>query len=166
MDVSRFNRLLQQIKYDKRAITEIYEEYYPRMILHLRRKFGKLISAEDVAHEVFLLLMSLERISEVEFPASWLYKLADNKAVDRIRLEHNELQLSENYADPFDPDELIIREDAKKALKRLDKESQMILYLHVWEGYNYKEISDLLQIGYANVRTKASRAFKSLKKFL
>lgn len=166
MDASRFNRLLQQIKYDKQAVTEIYQEYFPGMVMHLRRKYGNLISAEDVAQEVFLSLMTLESYGEVEFPASWMYKLADNKAVDRIRLEPNDLQLLDIHPVPFNLDDLIVKEDARRALQRLDEESQMILYLHLWEGYNYKEIADLLHISHANVRTKASRAFKSLKKYL
>ena len=158
--------MLQQIKYDKRAIEEIYCEYFPKIVLHLTRRFGKLISPEDIAQEVFVVLMSMESFTPVEFPTTWIYRIADNKAIDKIKLKHKEIRLTENFAVPFNLDNLIIKEDIKNVLSKLDQESQLIIYLHIWERYTHKEIAKLLHLSHANVRTKISRAYAIIKKYL
>lgn len=166
MNSHKFNRLLQQIKYDKQAIAEIYCEYFPKIVLHLTRRFGKLISSEDIAQEVFMALMSADHFSFVKFPTTWIYTMADNKAIDKIRSSHKDIHLTENYAVPFNLDNLIIKEDIKKALSKLDQESQLIIYLHIWERYAHKEIAKLLHLSHANVRTKISRAYTVIKTYL
>lgn len=166
MNSHKFNRLLQKIQYDKKAIEEIYTEYFPKIVIHLTRRFGKLISAEDIAQEVFVTLMSTKNFSPVEFPTSWMNKIADNKAIDKIKQSHTEIQLTEAYAAPFSSENLVIKEDLKKVLEKLDEESQMIIYLHIWEGYGHKEIAELLNLSHTNVRTKISRAYSALRKYL
>lgn len=162
----KFNHLLQNLKTDKQAVKEIYEEYYPKIIIHLSRRFGKLISPVDIAHDTFLALMSAEKFSYVEYPTTWLYTMADNKAIDALKHKNKETTLPENFSVPFQLDELVLKEDVKKSLRNLDEESQMIIYLHIWEGYSHKEIADFLHLSYANVRTKASRAYDALKNYL
>ena len=166
MDAYRFNRLLQKIKYDKQAIVEIYKEYFPKIFIHLKRRFGKLISAEDIVHEVFCTLMATESFSKVDYPTAWIYRIADNKAIDKIKTQHQEIELTENYSVPFRLDELILKEDTKKAILQLDEKTQMILYLNHWEGYTFKEIAEQLNLSHANVRTKACRAYKAMRIYL
>jgi RNA polymerase sigma-70 factor (ECF subfamily) len=166
MEAYKFNRLLKNITSDKKATTEIYCEYFPKLILHLRRRFGKLISPEDMAQETFLSLMSQSEFGYVEHPTTWMYTVADNKALDRIRRFHPELPLEEYLPDRFDFEELIMKEDVKVLLNELDDVSAKIIYLHHWEGYSHKEIAEILQMSCANVRTKISRAYAVLKKNL
>lgn len=167
MNVHKFNRLIQRIKYDKKAIEEIYVEYYPRIILHLKGRFGKLISGPDIAQEVFVSLMSAELPKKVEYPTTWIFKIADNKAIDKIKKLNCEVPLYDNYSyESFELDRMIIKEDVKQLMKNINKEQQMILYMYLWEGYSHKEIAALLHISPANVRTKVSRAYAELKKYL
>ncbi len=166
MDPRKFNRLLLKIKYDKHAIEEIYTEYFPKIVMHITRRFGKLISPDDIAQEIFITLMTLEDFKPVDYPTSWIYRLADNKAIDKIRQQHTGIELTETYAAPFSLDNLILKEDVKKVLAKLDQDSQMIIYLHIWEGYEHKEIAQLLNLSYSNVRTKISRAYATIRKFL
>lgn len=166
MNPRKFNQLLQNIKYDKRVIEEIYHEYFPQIVIHLKRRFGNRISAEDIAQDVFVNLMTTDRFPKVEHPTSWINKLADHKAIDKLRTQHIDIELTENISDTFYIDNVILKEDIKKALKKLDKESQIIIYLHHWEGYDYKEISQMLHISCNNVRVKVSRAYSVLKKLL
>jgi RNA polymerase sigma-70 factor (ECF subfamily) len=45
----------------------------------------------------------------------------------------------------------------------LNKNYKQILTLHLIEGYDYEELSEILQISYANCRTMISRAKTSLR---
>ncbi len=166
MDAKKFNRLMKTIKYDSRAISEIYEEYYLKIKAHVHRRFGRLVCAEDIAQEVFLKLLSLEMKEFIEYPTAWLFMLADNKVKDILRLKHDEIELSELFQAPFDLDDTIVSVDIKRAMLHLDNMSQQIIYLNIWEGYSLKEIAQELGLGYANVRIKSSRVLKTLKKYL
>lgn len=164
MDVLQFNRLLRNMGSDRRALEKIYAEYYPKIVLHLRYRFGDLISPDDVAEEVFLSLMRSPPQKEVEHPTAWLMGLADHKAIDLLRKYREEEELPETLAMPPPFDNVILRSDVRQELQTLDKETQEIIYLHIWEGYSLKEISDLKNIGYETVRKKTSRAYQKLEK--
>lgn len=157
---------MKTIKYDSKAISSIYEEYYPKIKTHVQRRFGKLVSAEDISQEVFLKLLSLEIKEYIRYPTAWLFMIADNKAKDVLRSTHDEIQLSVLLRSPFNLDDTIMSADMKSAVRHLDLISQQIIYLHIWEGYTLKEIAQDLGLGYANVRAKASRAMKALRKYL
>ncbi len=168
MKSQKFNKLLSRISYDKQALSEIYEEYYLKVKAHVHRRFGKLIDVEDITQEVFLKLMSLDRSGKkyIDYPTSWLYMVADNMVKDVLRSTQRSEELTDIIATPFSLDNSIMTVDIKNALAHLDEYSQKIIYLHIWEGYSLKEISHELQISYSNVRAKASRAYKTLKKYL
>ena len=174
MDVLQFNRLLRNIGSDRRALEKIYQEYYPKLVLHLRYRFGNLLSPDDIAEDVFLALMRSPPQRKVDHPTAWLMGLADHKAIDLLRKYHKaidllrkyrkETDLPETLAMPPPFDNVILRSDVRQELKTLDKETQEIVYLHIWEGYSLKEISDLKNIGYETVRKKTSRAYRQLEK--
>lgn len=166
MDAQKFNRLLRKIKYDKSALEEIYAEFSSRIKAYILRRFGKLISPDDVMQEIFLKLLEIKTPKFVEYPTTWLYKFSSNCIVDILRRTHPEEQLAEEKFIKFEVENTIVNNDLKNALLYLDKESQQILYMHYWEGYQLKEIAIALNLSYSNIRVKASRAYKKLKKYL
>lgn len=98
---------MKTIKYDSKAISEVYEEYYPKIKAHVQRRFGKLVCAEDISQEVFLKLLSLETKEFIEYPTAWLFMIADNKVKDILRSSHDKIQLSELFTASFDLDDTI-----------------------------------------------------------
>lgn len=166
MKPQKFNRLLEKMKTDKQALDEIYNEYYPILVLSINRRFGKLVCAEDIAQDVFVSLLNAEKFEYIEAPSAWLSKIATNKAIDKLKYRREEVPLPDNYPLPFNLDDLAIAEDVKKSLSVLDKQSQEIVYLHFWEGYSHKEIAAAMNLSPANVRVKMSRAYRKLKKNL
>ncbi len=166
MDAQKFNYLIGKIKYNKYAVKSIYEDYYLKLKAHIQRRFGKLINPEDIAHDIFLKLLEMKTPDYVEYPTTWLYKLADNYTIDILRGKHEEIELNEIVAAKFDIENTIINIDVKKALLNLDDLTQEILYLHYWEGYSLKELANEFNISYISIRTKVSRAYKTLKKYL
>lgn len=167
MDTQKFNHLLKKIKYDKKAVELIYRDYYAKIKAHIQRRFGKLLDAEDAAQDMFEKLMTIEVDSYVDYPVTWLYRVADHHIIDSLRIKHpEEVALLETQPADFDIDDTILRGDVKAAILKLDKVSQKIIYLYYWENYKFAEIATMLNISYANTRAKTSRAYKELKKFL
>ncbi len=166
MNPQKFNRILRKIKDDKQAVVPIYREYYSKIILHLRCRFGKTVSAEDIAQEVFATLLEGDTPESVQFPAQWLFTIADNKAIDILRKTHEELSYTDTFRLSPDPDYSHLSADIRLAFGHLDPLSRQILYLHFWEGYSHTEIASMLHMSCGNVRLKVSRAYKILEKFL
>ena len=50
-----------------------------------------------------------------------------------------------------------------ETLRQLKDSYRVSLTLHLIEGYDYEEISEIMNISYGNCRTMISRAKKSLK---
>ena len=167
MDAQKFNRLLEKIKYDKDAVEAIYREYYLKVKAHVSYHFGKMVEVEDVAHDIFLKLFTIDVPDYVEFPTTWMYRFADHYIIDLMRKKHiQEVELNEAIRYGFDLENTILNEDVKRAMRNLDVVSQQILYMHYWEGYLFLEIADLLNMSHSNVRAKACRAYQTLKIYL
>lgn len=165
MNKKVFNRLLKKTEYDRSALSEIYEYYYPRIKIHIKRKFGKLVDSEDITEEVFLKLLNYRYTEPIKFPTAWLYKIAENIAINNLSAKKITVELTENIS--YDIiDEVITDMGVKEAILSLDELSRKVVYLHIWEDYTYTELAPLLGLSEPNARIIAHRAYKKIKKFL
>lgn len=166
MDAQKFNSLLGKIKYNKKAVESIYAEYYVKLKAQIHYHFGKSVSAEDMAQEVFMKLMTMETPPFVEYPTTWLWRITKNYIIDTLRVTHPEVELLETQPGDFDIDRTILEDDVKAAMAQLDKLSQQIVYKFYWEGYSLLELTTVLNESYVNIRAKQSRAYMILRKYL
>lgn len=166
MDAQKFNRLIQKIKYDPQAIDSIYDEFHLKLKAHIQRRFGNLISSDDFMEDIFLKLLEMETPKHIEYPAAWLFRLADNYIIDKLRIAHRDEELVETIADKFDLEQIVLDNEVKEAVSMLDELTQKIIYMHFWEGYSLKELEVELKLSYGNIRTRVSRGYKILKKYL
>ena len=77
--------------------------------------------------------------------------------------------------DQFTNQEVVLNQDGytelkaqkvMETMKSLKDNYRVSLTLHLIEGYDYEEISEIMNISYANCRTMISRAKQSLRKKL
>jgi len=74
---------------DRRALMELYERHRSRLFGYLTRSLGNATLAEDVFQDVWIKVMQkigTYRPGTASFRA-WLYRVASNAAVDRLRRE-------------------------------------------------------------------------------
>ena len=98
----------------------------------------------------------------------WLYAIARNACIDYFRSSARFSNFSEKYTkecstsngidEPGDD-----KEEVWKELSKLSDTDRSILYLHVKEGYAYREIAGMLDLNENQVRVKAFRALKKLR---
>ena len=162
MEARRFNQLLKSISVSEKSFDELYDFYARRIVFRLSGIYGRDL-AEDVMQEFFFKLITGKKdYGYIEKPTSWVYKCAENLAKTKLRSKMPFEQLTEENEyrrQYFD------KTDIKEKLDVLDDVSRKIIELYYWDGYNLEEISDVLQIKYATVRKKHSRAKAKLKKF-
>ena len=159
------------------AQLEIYNRYYKAMFNSCFRILKSRSDAEDVMQEGFLKAFTkLDTFrGEVTFGA-WLKRIIINGSIERQRqiARRNEISLEETMYkveenEVFVLDQSPTQQKAQKVLKAMGhlKDSYRVsLTLHLIEGYDYQEISQILQISNANCRTMISRAKERLRKKL
>ena len=94
-----------------------------------------------------------------------MYRCSINIANEKIEKENKyaELKTLDEKVD-FEPS-IEIFGDLYEKLKMLEKDERELIYLVHWDGYNLKEIAEILGVSHANARKKYSRTIKKLKQW-
>lgn len=129
--------------------------------------------AEDIMQEAFLTAFTKLNSykGEVAFGA-WLKRIVINKSLTQLKKNnrYKEVKLEVVSIGKFDDDQIDYRNfnpsSVLKHLQDLKDNYRMVLNLYLIEGYDYEEISQILEISNENVRTTVSRAKKKLKQVL
>ena len=122
--------------------------------------------AEDVYQEVFLRLWKQDAEDwEGERLKAWLIRTALNRCADlhRFRLRRPVLAL-EDLPELVQPDDEAA--ELWEAVGRLPEKARTAVHLYYAEGYSAEEISRLMHVPAATVRTRLHRARKQLKELL
>lgn len=158
---------------DQGAQMEIYNRYYKAMYNTAYRIIKDTAEAEDIMQEAFLTAFTkLSMLKDDKIFGSWLKKIVVNKSLTIYRKESikNEVAMDSieysltNTADIMPED--ITNTKVQKVLhglKQIKDSYSTVLTLHLIEGYDYEEISQILNITNTNCRTLISRAKESLR---
>lgn len=127
---------------------------------------GNYAEAEDITQEVFLILHS-KRISfdSDEHLKAWLLRVALNKCKNfrrSFRVSHTQSiedtdELSASYS--MNTGEIEIRE----LLKSMPKKYSSVIYLYYYEGYNIREIGEILRKSTNTVSSLLQRGREKLR---
>ena len=161
MTTREFNKLIKNITVDRQALVKIYDFYYRRITYFLSRTYDKAFS-EDCAQEFFLNLLNKPVEDYVKNPTAWVYRCSINIAKNKKARENKYTELKTDKKVDFEPS-IEIFGDLYEKLKILDDKEREIIYLVHWDGYNLKEIAEILGVSHANARKKYSRIIKKLK---
>ena len=148
--------------------------------LHLRLKrlaatiTGNEEDAEDTLQDAFLKLWSSKRdIASTDEAAALMTTAVRNLSIDQTRRHktHPRDELLPNLPDttPFDPQaeadeaEQTFAEVMQIVSQQLSEQQQAILRLRDYEGRDYEEIAELLQMTPSAVRVNLSRARKTVR---
>jgi RNA polymerase sigma-70 factor (ECF subfamily) len=172
------DKLLQCCKAGKQsAQLEVYNRYYKAMFNTALRIVKDTAQAEDIMQESFLSAFTKLHTfkGEVTF-GSWLKRIVINNSIHQYRKQQkkNEVALDEvlykvEDNDGIASDHVFTELKAQKVMetmKDLKDNYRVSLTLHLIEGFDYEEISEIMNISYANCRTTVSRAKESLRKKL
>lgn len=169
------NELLTRCKEaDKNAQMQIYKAYYKAMYNTSFRILRDEFEAEDLMQEAFLTVFAkLDTFKgDVTF-GSWFKRIVINKSLTQLKRNNRYREVKMEVLSNHYPD----REDSinyaelkgtnvLEKLNSLKENYRVILTLNLIEGYDYEEISQILNYSNENVRTTISRAKKKLKQLL
>jgi len=174
--ILHIDQLLKQCRRGEHvAQMEVYNRYYRAMFNTSLRIVKDRFAAEDIMQESFLIAFNklADFKGDVSFGA-WLKRIVINNSLKAYNKHHQyENVLSSDdfkisLQDELEENELIQlkAEEILFALSRLKARDRIALSLYLIEGYDYEEISEILQLSYSNCRTLISRAKNKLRKEL
>jgi RNA polymerase sigma-70 factor, ECF subfamily len=168
---------------DHPEFQEIYDEFHPKILRYLARMVDD-SEAEDLTQDVFArVASSLASFRGDSKLSTWLYRIATNAALDRLRglPRAPTVQLAE--AEEQIPDKNVWTGEAEPAVESqvyrnemndcirgfiagLPENHRMVLLLADFEGLKNEQIADILDVTLDTVKIRLHRARERLKKEL
>lgn len=159
---------------DRNAQMQLYRQYCDGMYCVAMRFLKNADDAEDVLQEAFI--KAFQKIhqfkGEVTFGA-WLKRIVVNKCIDFLKSKKEQtIALDETYMRPVDTDddwtveEHIDIEEVKEAIGQLQGKYRYVVMMYLVEGFDHKEISEVLNITETACRTRLLRGKGQLKELL
>lgn len=171
-------------KGDQRAFAEIVDLYKDKLYHLANRMTGNRQEAEDVVQETFLrVYKNLDRYDENQKFSTWIYRIATNLCIDRLRKRRAVYSLDSESADHDGLDgysmmpseertpesELILTETQRlirDAIETLPVKYKSIMILRYLQDLSLQEISDVLDMPVTTVKTRVHRGREFLRKKL
>lgn len=142
------NRLLAKIgEGDVSALEELYRELGNGVYGFALSILSDKSAAEDVLQDTFVRVFTMAHTyTPGKNGRSWVYAIARNLCLDRLRAAKHSAAQSEDGEDA-DPDlaamDFIDDVEMKDALAKLDGDSRQIVLLHLASGLKFREIAAL-----------------------
>ncbi len=161
---------------DKDAFAELFSHFAPRIKSFLLKLGTDMSLAEEIAQEAMIIVW---RRSETYNPSqsgagTWIFTVARNKRIDRLRRENRPMP---DFTDPaFSKDtpetgEIVVlrqQEDEKirHALKNLSEEQAKMIFSAYYEEKSHREISDESGVPLGTVKSRIRLALNRLRAHL
>lgn len=154
------------------AFELLYAQYKARVYTFLLRLTADVDLADDLTQDVFTkAFRALPGFGVEHRILSWLYRVANNAAIDGIRRRKRLAwlrlpQVLGTREEPAAADahgRLPEREHVQAVLRTLPPENAAALLLHALEGYSYKEIAEIQGCTLTAVRSRIARARAAFK---
>ncbi|MBN1825859.1 MAG: sigma-70 family RNA polymerase sigma factor [Candidatus Eisenbacteria bacterium] len=185
MDLALVGQVLEG---DVQAFNRLVARWERGIYCFVYRVVGHEEDARDLVQETMIrVYQGLDRLKDpAKFP-SWLFRIAHNVCLDKLRSGKNRSMISketlvengmerilEERIDRFqglpDPDEALYRRELSEilgqALMTLSEEQRTALVMREYHGYTSREIADILGIPVGTVRSRIFHGLRNLERVL
>ena len=156
---------------NKKAITLLYENYADALYGVIKKIISDDDTAQDVLQESFIKIWrySKKYDSSKAKLFTWLYRIAYNTAIDKVRSlknkNSNEIQIETSSVYKISANELnqdVL--DMQKHLNSLDEKYQIVINALFFEGMTQQEASEELDIPLGTIKSRLKIGLRELKK--
>ena len=167
--------LLRVADSDREAFETLYHRYIRSVLGLALRKLRDRAQAEEVAQEAFTAVWRSAQSYRPECGSAggWLYTVARNATVDRMRRNTRAdtiSELPELESPDSGPYELAARSDAAwrvhRALEELNTNEREVIELAYWSGLSQSEVASYLNQPLGTVKTRTRNALARLAQVL
>jgi RNA polymerase sigma-70 factor (ECF subfamily) len=154
---------------DRRAFTELYRRYQPRLLAYLYRLLSNAALADEIVDDVlFVVWQDAKKFRGTSAVSSWIFGIAYRKSMTALRRELR-------YQKPLDRDADIGRlpalsradtEFVHAGLTALSADHRQVVELTYFCGFSYQEIAEIADCPVNTVKTRMFHARRRLKTLL
>lgn len=178
-------RLIKKIKKgDHQAFADMVDKYKNSIYVICLRMVGNRQEAEDLSQETFL--RAYRYIGQFDIDrkfSTWLFRIATNLSIDYLRRRKPGVSLDAEIPgteglsleamlpnEEVAPDEQMVRNEREQMVQReiehLPEKYRTAVVLKYIEDLRLKEISEIMEIPVATVKTRIHRGREILRKYL
>lgn len=159
---------------NRQAQFELYRLYSKAMYNICLRMLKNDMDAEDILQNSFLdVFTKLHTFQHQSAIGAWIKRIVINNCINFLKKRRLEIEeLDEKYVNVTDarPNDVsyskLTVESVNKALPLLPDGYRIVFTLYMFEGYDHKEIAEILNVSEATSKSQYSRAKKKLKQIL
>lgn len=156
---------------DEDAYALLIDRYKTGLYYHCFKFVHDEDEAEDIAHEAFIeAYVHLDQYKPQYKFSTWLYKIATNLALMRLRKRRDVLldeeELDRVVGDLPSAEDVVYYQEIHDAVDRLPLRYRSVVSMYYWQGKSYKEIAALMGASVGSVKGWMYRAKKQLKEML
>jgi RNA polymerase sigma factor (sigma-70 family) len=148
-------------------IEKLFREHNRALIAFLQCRLNSFSDAQEVAQEAYLRMLTLENPEDVESLRSYLFKIAGNLAIDRLRKRkvRNDFVAGQSHEEPVGDESpvhhvMAVEQVAgiRKALSELPPKASQAFVLHVIEGRDFGSVAQTMNLSERMVRYHVTNA--------
>lgn len=158
---------------DAEAFRELFRAFAPRVKVYMMRRGAEPALAEDLAQETLLTVWRKAALysSEKGTVATWIFTIARNLRIDRLRREIPWQEYPSTYGEEPSgealPDEILVthqrHERVRRALVVLPPDQLAVLMLSFTDGLSHTEIAEKLSLPLGTVKSRMRLAFQKVR---
>lgn len=163
---------------DASDLIAAFQEHYDELLRFLTRRTGDVERASDVAQDTYIRLASIKPGTKlIENPRAYIYRVAGNLAIDRMRRDGREAvwlsddEPDDGLADPSaSPERIAIGRDVLRcvddALDSLPPKARLALLMFRIDGLSHAEIATRLEVSKSMVAKYLAQALRHCRDHL
>jgi RNA polymerase sigma-70 factor (ECF subfamily) len=168
--------LLSRIATDRseEAFRRLFDDFAPRIKSYMMRQGAEAALAEELAQETLLTVWRKAALYSPEKgnPSTWIFTIARNLRIDRLRRETNWQELTEEHAasipsDEAPPDDNVSARQrqmrVQAVLGQLPQDQLEAVTLAFIDGLSHSEISERLGLPLGTVKSRIRLAYQKVR---
>ena len=154
---------------DKKAFQDIFHYFAPRVMGYLISSGSKKEVAEELTQEVLTTVWQKSNQFDIMKgnPNTWVFTIARNKRVDRIRKNENPSYNSDDLIEALYQEENNEKTELQSKItemqEKLDKNEKKLIKMNFFEGKSHKIISRDLEIPLGTVKSRIRNILIKMK---
>ncbi len=165
--------IIQSQQGDQAAMSSLYGLYAKAMYNICRRMMGDEEEAKDMLQESFIdAFQKLPSLREVNTFSSWVKRIVINNCINAIRkkkLDTSQLEEGSDFIEEEEDDFEYTQFQASQIMQVIDllpEGCKTVLNLYLFEGYDHKEIGDILGVTESASKAQYCKAKARIRKIL
>ncbi|MGQ0738295.1 MAG: RNA polymerase sigma factor [Bacteroidota bacterium] len=162
---------------DREAFSVLFHRYYPLLLQYGSKIVGDPRELEDCIHDLFIELWKSKAGTDIISVKAYLLKSLKYKLYklgrQRLPLQSSDAGFETMTFEISHDDFLVQKEEERSksrlvisAINQLPPRQKEMVYLRIFKGLQYEEISDIMNISYQATRNLFYQSVKSLRQLL